>query len=239
MRKSFSLILILISLTLSLPIIFSATVMAGYTAMQGECPHDGDLNEDGNLTLADVFLGYRYVAGLEEFDECQLQRADMNCDEAVEMSDIVAIFVCCIKERTSQPCTPCDEQSDTDNETTTTTTVLNEVSLSIIGTWTNSDYDGQGRSGMVVFEKSAGDSISYAAYDNSDGSGTAYYGDVHVKETWLDEQGRSVSRAVVTLDGGMFWETLYRISADGSTLEAQSGVDAIDPQGMTYSIYYR
>jgi hypothetical protein len=112
-------------------------------------------------------------------------------------------------------------------------------SLEVEGSWVNTDYDGQGRSARVVYEKKADGSFRYMAYDNSDGSGNVYTGSVRYKETWTDAQGNRMGRSIVDLEGGMSWETLDRISADGSTLEVQSGVDEINPEGPRYSIYYR
>lgn len=109
----------------------------------------------------------------------------------------------------------------------------------IVGTWINRDYDGKGRSGMVVYEKLGDGTYAYKAYDNSDGSGNVYEGTVVYQETWSDGEGRQMGRSSVTLDNGMSWVTLERISADGSTLEVQPGVDEINPKGARYSIYYR
>jgi uncharacterized protein YceK len=111
--------------------------------------------------------------------------------------------------------------------------------LEVAGTWINTDYNGKGRSAMVVYEKRADGSFAYAAYDNADGSGNVYRGTVRYKNTWTDDRGRRLGRSVVDLEGGMSWETLDRIAADGSTLEVQSGVEEIDPNGPRYSIYYR
>jgi len=111
--------------------------------------------------------------------------------------------------------------------------------LEVAGTWINTDYNGKGRSAMVVYEKRADGSFAYTAYDNADGSGNVYRGTVRYKKTWTDDRGRRLGRSVVDLEGGMSWETLDRISADGSTLEVQSGVEEIDPNGPRYSIYYR
>ena len=109
----------------------------------------------------------------------------------------------------------------------------------IFGTWINRDYDGKGRSGMVVYEKLGDGTYAYKAYDNSDGSGNVYEGTVVYQETWSDGEDRQMGRSSVTLDNGMSWVTLERISADGSTLEVQPGVDEINPKGARYSIYYR
>jgi uncharacterized protein YceK len=109
----------------------------------------------------------------------------------------------------------------------------------IVGTWINPDYDGKGRSGMLVYEKLGVGSYAYKAYDNSDGSGNVYEGTVVYQETWTDGEGRRMGRSSVSLNNGMSWVTLECISADGSTLEVQPGVDEINPNGARYSIYYR
>ncbi len=108
----------------------------------------------------------------------------------------------------------------------------------IIGIWVNPDYNGQGRSAKLVYTERADGTIIYKAYDNSDGSGNVYSGEVVYEKMWVDSEGRRVGKSVVTLEGGMSWETLDRISVDGTTLEVQSGVDKIDPNGPRYSIYY-
>ena len=81
--------------------------------------------------------------------------------------------------------------------------------------------------------------ILYIAYDNDSGTGNKYEGTVKYKERWADSEGRICGKSDVTLSGGMTWETLDRISADGNTLEVQSGTPEIDPKGPRYSIYYR
>jgi hypothetical protein len=107
----------------------------------------------------------------------------------------------------------------------------------IEGTWVNPDYNDQGRSARVVYSLNADGTYSYLAFDTIEG-GQVYEGSVKYLKTWIDEEGRSCGQCVVTL-GGMSWETLDRIAADGSTLEVQSGVGKINPDGPRYSIYYR
>lgn len=91
----------------------------------------------------------------------------------------------------------------------------------------------------MVYTQKADGTIVYISYDNSDGSGNTYEGTVDVKEMKEGSQGRTVARSVVALAESMSWDTLFRISADGSTLEVQSGTENIDPKGPRYSIYYR
>ncbi len=107
-----------------------------------------------------------------------------------------------------------------------------------IGTWINTNYDGQGRSGMVVYMQEDGGSITYSAYDNSDGSGNIYKGSVQILSEWTDDEGRIYTQSKVTLEDGMAWDTLSRISADGKTLEVQPEATEIDPNNSRYSIYY-
>jgi hypothetical protein len=109
----------------------------------------------------------------------------------------------------------------------------------LAGTWINEDYNGEGRSAKVVYSQTADGSIVYSSYDNSDGSGNVYEGSVDIQEAEEDSEGRTFVKSVVTLDGAMSWETLFRISTDGSVLEVQSGTETIDPGGPRYSIYYR
>ena len=107
-----------------------------------------------------------------------------------------------------------------------------------VGTWINTDYDGQGRSGMVVYMQEDGGSITYSAYDNSDGSGNIYKGNVQILSEWTDDEGRIYTQSKVTLEDGMAWDTLSRISADGKSLEVQPEATEIDPNNSRYSIYY-
>ena len=107
----------------------------------------------------------------------------------------------------------------------------------IVGTWINPDYNDEGRSARVVYSLNADGTYTYLAFDTIEG-GEVYEGTVKYLKTWVDEQGRSCGQSIVTLRG-MSWETLDRISADGSALEVQSGVRKINPKGSRYSIYYR
>ena len=107
----------------------------------------------------------------------------------------------------------------------------------IEGTWINPDYNDEGRSARVVYTLNADGTYTYLAFDRVEG-GDVYEGTVKYLKTWIDEEGRSCGQSVVTL-GGMSWDTLDRIAADGSTLEVQSGVRKINPKGPRYSIYYR
>ena len=119
--------------------------------------------------------------------------------------------------------------------------VLSEIpsNQDIDGTWINADYDNEGRSGKVVYTKTGEGTYNYEAIDKSDGSGNIFPGTVKYIERYIDSEGRLCGKSLVTLEGCMSWETLDRISADGNTLELQSGVAQINTDGARYSIYYR
>jgi len=108
----------------------------------------------------------------------------------------------------------------------------------IVGAWENPDYNDEGRSARVVFSLNEDGTFTYLAFDRLDG-GDVYEGVATYIRTWIDEEGRSCGESTVTLNNGMSWNTLDRISVDGNTLEVQSGVRRINPQGPRYSIYYR
>ena len=125
------------------------------------------------------------------------------------------------------------------NEQEKTGTVKEDIEKQyFIGTWINADYDGQGRSGMVVYIQEDNGSITYSAYDNSDSSGNVYKGSVQILSEWTDDEGRIYTQSKVTLEDGMAWDTLSRISADGKTLEVQPEATEIDIDDSRYSIYY-
>jgi len=109
----------------------------------------------------------------------------------------------------------------------------------IAGTWTNAEYNDEGRSARLVYSLTSAGNYTYLAFDTVDGGGNVYEGTVEYLKTWIDAQGRSCGQSIVTLNNGMSWKTLDRISVDGSALEVQSGVRKINPKGPRYSIYYR
>jgi hypothetical protein len=109
----------------------------------------------------------------------------------------------------------------------------------IAGAWINKEYNNEGRSAKLVYKRNPDNSYSYTAYDKTDESGNVYKGRVVYSKRWFDDKGNLLGESKVTLEGGMEWKTLDRISKDGSTLEVQSGVAKINPSGPRYSIYYR
>lgn len=116
---------------------------------------------------------------------------------------------------------------------------LPDSATAILGTWANKAYDDQQRSGRVTYTRSSEDAIRYVATDMSDGTGKRYPGSVVFHEQWTGDDGYRHAVSTVTLDAGFAWKTLSRISPDGKTLEVQSGVEKINPNGPRYSVYYR
>lgn len=109
----------------------------------------------------------------------------------------------------------------------------------LTGTWINPDYDNEGRSGMVVFELQNDGSYKYTAYDTSKGKGDVYKGTQVYLERWNDAEGNLFGKSSVTLDMGMQWKVIDKISADGNTIETVPGSDVIDSGHPQYSIYKR
>ncbi len=134
----------------------------------------------------------------------------------------------------AQPAALAENGSEKSGEKTAT-----DSATAIIGTWINKDYNGQGRSGRVVYSKDPKGKIRYVATDMADGSGAKYPGSVVFHKQWTDDKGVRHGQSTVTLDQGFAWKTLSRISADGKTLEVQSGVKKINPKGARYSIYHK
>ena len=51
----------------------------------------GDINKDDDVTMKDVLLLRRYIAGLSELDEDGQRRADINADDDVTMKDVLKL----------------------------------------------------------------------------------------------------------------------------------------------------
>lgn len=131
-----------------------------------------------------------------------------------------------------------ESDKETEDQPTDTGTAGGAASdHNIVGTWVNPDYNDEGRSARLVYSLNEDGTYTYMAFDRIDG-GEVHEGTAKYLKTWIDEEGRSCGQSVVNL-GGMSWETLDRISVDGSTMEVQSGVRKINPKGPRYSIYYR
>ncbi len=137
---------------------------------------------------------------------------------------------------------PEEEATETSGKTVESETTEETAGSSgegLIGTWINTEYNNRNRSAMVVYENGNDGGIVYKVYDNADGSGDSYEGTVEIVEVWNDPEGRTNIKSTVTITGGMSWETLTRMSGDGTMLEVQSGTETINPDGPQYSIYYR
>ena len=141
-----------------------------------------------------------------------------------------------VVDEAEQPGESSEEES---KEQEQTDTVKEDSELQyFIGTWINTDYDDQDRSAMVVYVQEADETISYSAFDKSDGSGNVYKGIVQFLSKWTDDEGRVYAQCKVTLEEGMAWDTLSRVSADGKILEVQPDATEIDTNNSRYSIYY-
>ena len=51
----------------------------------------GDVNSDDIVNILDVIVSVNYIIGYIEFDNQQLQNADMNLDGSISVSDILMI----------------------------------------------------------------------------------------------------------------------------------------------------
>ena len=57
-----------------------------------ECPHDGDVNMDGKVTIKDVSLAFKFLFDPLLLTQCQKNHADVDCDGDVTVNDISCIF---------------------------------------------------------------------------------------------------------------------------------------------------
>jgi len=144
-----------------------------------------------------------------------------------------------VEEALDEPEQPDETSKEETKEQDQAITIEEDSELQyLIGTWINTGYDNQDRSGMVVYMLEADGTITYSAYDNSDGSGNVYKGSVQFLSKWFDDEGIVYAQSKVTLEEGMSWDTLSRVSADGKTLEVQPDATEIDINDSRYSIYY-
>ncbi len=143
-----------------------------------------------------------------------------------------------LEEEIIEEVEPLGKNNEEETKEQTDTVKANSEMQYFIGAWINTEYDGQGRSGMVVYRQETDGTITYSAYDNSDGSGNEYKGSVRFLSEWTDDEGRIYTQSNVTLEDGMAWDTLSRISVDGKTLEVQQEATEIDINDSVYSIYY-
>lgn len=57
----------------------------------------GDLNRDGNVSLADVMVAARCIMGLDYLDYTMMRIGDMNADKAVRLDDVLSIAKLVVK----------------------------------------------------------------------------------------------------------------------------------------------
>ncbi len=56
------------------------------------CPHDGDVNQDGTITVDDVVLAFDSIFDDSIIDDCQMDHADINNDGTLTVDDVLCIF---------------------------------------------------------------------------------------------------------------------------------------------------
>ena len=92
--------IIILSITISLFVLshfygFSESLTIDTVQAQSSdtnCPHDGDLNEDGKITIDDASLAFDAVFETSRLTPCQQDHADVNCDNEIRIDDVACIF---------------------------------------------------------------------------------------------------------------------------------------------------
>ena len=77
-------------------IIVVLPVLAG---AQQTCQSDGDINQDGEVTVADALLAFQQTFGLVQLDTCQQTIADISPQPSMPDGDITASDVLCIFQK--------------------------------------------------------------------------------------------------------------------------------------------
>ncbi len=57
-----------------------------------DCPHDGDVDLDGVITINDVILAFDAIVDSSILDDCQSEHADIDNDGAITVNDVTCIF---------------------------------------------------------------------------------------------------------------------------------------------------
>ena len=73
--------------------------LPGISGAQQDCPPDGDVNGDGNLTAQDALLAFQQALSLVELDMCQLSRADVSPMPSAPDGDVTARDALCIFQK--------------------------------------------------------------------------------------------------------------------------------------------
>ena len=71
----------------------SATIYALYAVPLNQSQLNGDVNEDGEINVADLVLLQQYLVCKSELTDTQLNAADYNSDGVVNVFDAVALRV--------------------------------------------------------------------------------------------------------------------------------------------------
>ena len=62
------------------------------TKLPSNCPHDGDIDMDGQITINDVKLVFDFLFNPSSLTPCQQNHADVNCDGEVTIEDVLCLF---------------------------------------------------------------------------------------------------------------------------------------------------
>ena len=117
----------------------------------------------------------------------------------------------------------------------------NGVTPTMIGTWVNSDYDGD--SGKAVIAHVYGNDYTWTSYDNHDDTEPAYTVDFTVTSETTDSEGNLIVQLLSYPGDPEVLYVLTMVHADNQTFETNVSDVAypteIDPLGADYLIYYR
>jgi parallel beta-helix repeat protein len=67
-------------------------VCSGDVCYEGGCSHDGDVNEDGNITPLDALMAFQHYLEIITLNACQQAHADVNQSGFITPSDALCIF---------------------------------------------------------------------------------------------------------------------------------------------------
>ena len=115
--------------------------------------------------------------------------------------------------------------------------------MSMTGTWINSDYDGgaEGNSGKIVVAHVDGNDYTWTMYVNHDDTeGTVSF---TITEESTDSEGNHFFKAVSYPGDPAIYYSYSKVHADGQTMEGNASETGypteISPTGEEYFIYYR
>jgi hypothetical protein len=117
------------------------------------------------------------------------------------------------------------------------------TTLSLLGTWVNSDYNGGENGGKVVTAHVDGDDYTWAIYNNHDDTVPVFTVNFTVTSETTDSEGNLMVETISYPGDPSIMYSLTKIHADNQTLEytaSEVGYPTeINPAGGDYGIYYR